>query len=93
MKSFNLTPLLPNKSSWDFSKKNKCVDIINKWKMIFQASDLKGRHFLKLVNSDNNILEPTYNKDDIWLKFFGHSNILCARASRAITNHAPISEY
>ena len=29
-KSFNLTPLLPNKNSWDFSKRSKCNNIINK---------------------------------------------------------------
>ena len=37
-KSFNLTPLLPNKNSWDFSKKSESDNIINKWKMTFQAS-------------------------------------------------------
>ena len=31
--------------------------------MTFQVSDLKGRNFMDLVNSDNNILEPTYSKD------------------------------
>jgi len=61
--------------------------------MTFQASDLKDRHFLELVNSDNNILEPSYSKGGTWLKYFGHSNTLCARASRAITNHALIGEY
>jgi len=34
-KSFNLIPFLPNKNSWDFSKRIKCNDIINKWKMTF----------------------------------------------------------
>ena len=92
-KSFNLTPLFLNKNSWDFSKKSECDDIINKWKMMFQASDLKGRNFLDLVNSDNNVLEPTYSKGGTWLQYFGHSNMLCARATRAITNHAPIGEY
>jgi len=61
-KSFNLTLLLLNKNSWDFSKKLESDDIINKWKIMFQASDLKGRNFLDLVNSDNNILEPIYCK-------------------------------
>jgi len=92
-KSFNRAPLLPNKNSWDFSKKSESDDIINKWKMTFQASDLKGRNFLDLVDSDNNILEPTYCKGSTWLQFFGHSNTLCARATRAITNNAPIGEY
>jgi len=61
--------------------------------MTFQVSDMKGRNFLELVDSDNNILEPTYSKGGTWLQFVGHSNMLCARATRAITNHAPISEY
>jgi len=92
-KLFNLIPLLPNKYSWDFSKKLESNNILNTWKMIFQASDLKGRNFLELVDSDNIPLEPTYCKGGSWLRYFGHSNSLCTRATRAITNHAPIGEY
>ena len=92
-KLFNLTPLLPNKYSWDFSKKLESDNIINTWKMTFQASDLKGRNFLELVDNDNKPLEPTYCKGGSWLQVFGHSNSLCTRATRAITNHAPIGEY
>jgi len=32
-------------------------------------------------------------KEGPWLKCFGHSNLLCARALRAIVNHAPIGDY
>jgi len=92
-KSFNLVPLLPNKFFWDFSKKLKSDNIINSWKMSFQASDLKGRNFLELVDSDNITLEPTYCKGGPWLQAFEHSNLLCARATRVITNHALIGEY
>jgi len=52
-KSFNLMPLFPCKNSWDFSKKNKSDDIIKYWKMSFQASELKGNHFLDLLDSDD----------------------------------------
>jgi len=38
-KLFNLTLLFPVKNSWDFSKKSECDNIINNWKMTFQASD------------------------------------------------------
>ena len=55
--------------------------------------DLKDGSFLDLVDSDNSILEPSYCKGSTWLKYFGHSNMLCTRATRAITNHAPIGEY
>ena len=61
--------------------------------MTFQVSDLKGRNSMDLINSNNNILEPTYSKSSTWLQYFGHSNILCTRTTRAITNHAPIGEY
>jgi len=79
--------------SWDLSKKNKCDNIANKWKITFQASDLKGRHFLDLLNSDNNIIKPSYIKGRSWLKFFNYSNSLYTRASRAIINHIPIDKY
>ena len=92
-KSFNLTLLSPNKNSWDFSKKSECDGIINKWKIMFQALNLKGRNFMDLVDSDNNFLEPTYSKDSTWLQYFSYSNMLCTRAIRAITNYAPIEEY
>jgi len=84
---------LLNKLSWDFSKKLESNNIINNWKMTFQVSDLKERNFLELVDNNNNTLEPTYCKGSTWLQFFGHSNTLCTRATRAITNHAPIGEY
>ena len=79
--------------SWDFSRKTECDNIINNWKMTFQASDLKGSQFLDLLNVDFNIIKPCYTKRGSWLKLFGHLNSLCAHAMRAITNHAPIGEY
>ena len=61
--------------------------------MTFQASDLKEKQFLDLLNDDSNIIELSYTKGGSWLKIFGHSNSLCVHALRAITNHAPIGEY
>ena len=61
--------------------------------MTFQASDRKARNFLDLLDDDFNHIEPYYTKGGPWLQAFGHSNTLCARAVRAITNHAPIGEY
>ena len=79
--------------SWDYCKKIDSDNIINYWKMMFQASDGKGRHFLDLLDDNFNAIEPPYTKGGPWLQAFGHSNLLCARAMRAITNHAPIGEY
>jgi len=33
--------------------------------MTFQALDEKGNHFLKLLDNDNKLLEPTYSKGRI----------------------------
>jgi len=61
--------------------------------MTFQASDDRGHHFLDLLDEDSNPLEPSTSKDRPWLKYIGHSNLLCTRATRAIVNHTPIKEY
>ena len=92
-KSFNLSPIFPCKLSWDFCKKCNCDSIISQWKISFQVSDLKGRNFLELLDDDSNPLELSASKGDPWLQYFGHSNSLCTRATRAIVNHAPISKY
>ena len=76
-KAFNSTSLFPCKISWDFGKKSESDDILNTWKMIFQASDLKGKQFLNLLDGDNNIIEPSYIKGGSWLKSFSYSNSLC----------------
>ena len=49
--------------------------------MTFQASDNKGRYFLDLLNDDLNPIKLTYSKRGLWLNFFGHSNLLCTRAT------------
>ena len=92
-KQFCQILMLSCKSLWDFSKKRECNDIIHNWKMTFQASDLKGWQFLDLVDNDNISIEPSYSNGRSWLKFIGHSNLLCTRVMRAIVNHAPIGEY
>ena len=61
--------------------------------MTFQAVNLKGRNFLRLLDNDSNPLKLSTIKGRPWLQFFSHSNFLCARATRAIINHASIREY
>ena len=93
IKKFNLSPIFLCKSSWDFSQKYEYNKILNKCKMTFQASDDKGRNFLELLDNNLNIIKLTYSKDRSWLKYFGHSNLLYARAMRAIVNYTPIGKY
>ena len=92
-KSFYPTSSYSCKISWDFYKKTNYDDIIKQWKMMFQASDGKGNHFLDLLDNEFNPIKPLYIKGSPWLQSFGYSNSLCARATRAITNHAPIGKY
>ena len=66
-KSFNSLSTYPCKISWDFCKKTDSNNIINQWKMTFQASDGKGNHFLDLLGNDFNIIEPSYMKGGPWL--------------------------
>jgi len=61
--------------------------------MTFQVSDGKGRQFLDLVDDNLETIELSYTKKGPWLQSFGHSNSLCAQATRAINNHALIGEY
>jgi len=66
------------KSSWEFSKKEECNSLLKNWQMTFQALDYKGKNFLDLNDDDNLPTRPTYSKGGAWLKYFGHSNMLCA---------------
>ena len=91
-KQFQQTLLLLCKLSWDFSKKSECDNIIQNWKMTFQASDQKGQQFLELVDDDDNPIKLFYINRGSWLKFIDYSNSLCARVTRAIINHAPTDE-
>ena len=60
---------------------------------MFQASDVRGRQFLDLLDDDFSPIKPSYSKGDLWIKYFRHSNLLYAKATRAIVNHTFISEY
>ena len=92
-KSFDVFPILPWKLSWDFCNKQNCNSTIAQWRMTFQASDLKGKNFLKLLDDESNLIELSTIKDSLWLQYFSHSNSLCTRATKAIVNHTPIGEY
>jgi len=48
---------------WDFNKKSKCNDVIKTCKMTFQALDSKEKHFLDLVDSNDNPIEPLYTRE------------------------------
>ena len=53
--------------------------------MYFQATDWKGWQFLDLTDNEGAVIAPFYAKGGAWLKYFGRSPSLCARATRMIT--------
>ena len=59
-KKFNLIPISPSKTLWDFSEKEECDNIIRNWQMTFQASDLRGKQFLDLLDDNFHSIEPSY---------------------------------
>jgi len=61
-KAFNPLPMYSCKMSWDYSRKIKCDNILNTWKMTFQALDSKGRQFLDLLDDNFNVIKPSYTK-------------------------------
>jgi len=61
--------------------------------MTFQVSNLKENYFLELLDDKYCMIELIYTKEDSWIKQFGHSKFLCVRATKVITNYAPIGEY
>ena len=63
MKVSNPSPIYPCKTSWDYNKKTEYDDILNNWKMMFQASDGIGNQFLYLLDDNFNIIEPFYAKE------------------------------
>jgi len=93
MKKFDLVPLYPSKLLWDFNKKEECDNIIKEWCMTFKSLDLKRRNFLHLLNNNLSEIKLSYTKGGPWPEHIGFSNLLCARATQAITNHVPREEF
>ena len=66
-KSFSVILSYPTKMLWDYCKKVDCNESAKLWKMTFQASDGKGKHFLDLLDDDSNNIEPSSAKGSPWL--------------------------
>jgi len=80
---------------WDCSSKKKwhlhmLVDKeIKEWHTSFKMLNLKRRNFLNSCS----VIKLFYMKGGLWIEQFRFSNSLCAQATWAIANHAPIGEY
>jgi len=67
-----------------------CTD---QWITTFNHGHNKGHQFLQLRINKKKRIQPSSIKGGGWLNHIGSSVSLCARATRAILNHAPIGEY
>ena len=67
-----------------------CLDA---WRSSFSHPSFQGRHFLSLKGGNCKPLQSSYTKGSSWLSFIAESVTLCARATRAILNHASIGEF
>ena len=59
MKKFNLVPIFPYKSLWEFNRK---TSIIGKW--LSKPQMTKKDTFLDLFDNDLNFIELTYSKEE-----------------------------
>jgi len=77
----------------DALRSKSAAAYLDVWRTSFARPSSQGRHFLPLKGGIKNLLQPSYAKGGGWLPFIGESVTLCARATRAILNHAPIGEF
>jgi len=80
-------------TSLDTLRFKSAAACLNAWRTFFAHPSSQGRYFLPLKGGIKNLLQPSYAKGEGWLPFIGKSVTLCARATRAILNHAPIGEF
>ena len=80
-------------STLDSVRKRVTESALDSWKQLFRDPDYRGHHFLELQDHKGAVLQPTYTKGGTWLHWLNRDNPLCARACRAILNHAPIGDY
>jgi len=80
-------------TSLDALHSKSVLSCLDAWRTAFNCPTVQGRHFLTLRGKNHKPLQLSYSKGGSWLTHFGQSVTLCARAIRAILNHAPIGEY
>ena len=80
-------------TSLDTLRSKSVLLCFDTWRTAFNRPTVQGRHFPTLRGKNHKPLQPSYSKGGSWLTHIGQLVTLCARATRAILNHAPIGEY
>jgi hypothetical protein len=69
------------------------VQNLDHWDSMFNDPKYRGSNFLHLWGKEGKMPQPSSHKGGKWLQAFGLDVRLCAHASWAILNHAPIGAY
>jgi hypothetical protein len=81
------------RATLNFCREKFSVQNLDRWDNMFNDPKYRGSNFLHLWGKEGKMPRPSSHKGGKWLQAFGSDIRLCARASRAILNHAPIGAY
>jgi len=87
-KQFNY---IPNFSCKSLTRKRNVTSLFEIGKWHFKHH--KRNNFLNLLKNKYLPIKLTYTKSRTWLKLCRYSNLLCTKATRAITNYTSIGKY
>jgi hypothetical protein len=77
----------------NFCREKFSAQNLDRWDNMFNDPKYCGSSFLHLWGKEGKMPRPSSHKGGKWLQVFGSDVRLCAHASRAILNHAPIGAY
>jgi hypothetical protein len=77
----------------NFCREKSSAQNLDCWDNMFNDPKYRGSNFLHLWGKEGKMPQPSSYKGGKWLQAFGSDVRLCARASRAILDHAPIGAY
>ena len=80
-------------TSLDALRSKSAAFCLDAWRTFFSRPSYQGHHFLSLKGGNRKPLQLSYTKGGSWLPVIGKSVTMCARATQAILNHAPIREF
>jgi hypothetical protein len=81
------------RTTLNFCREKSSTQNLDCWDNMFNDPKYRGSNFLHLWGKEGKMPRPSSHKGGKWLQAFGSDVRLCAHASRAILNHAPIGAY
>ncbi|KAF9446549.1 hypothetical protein P691DRAFT_182039 [Macrolepiota fuliginosa MF-IS2] len=91
IKTVQAADSVPTPSSLDAPREKSTMACLQTWRSLLQDPKYRGRSFLLVVDQDNKLMLPVYTNEGSWLPSLDDSPQFCARAARAILNHAPLA--